>query len=373
MLGRRSFSVCAPRIAALALLLCASAPALAQAPSKDPIAVTYESGRSARVRVVALEGERVRVESLILGGSITVTKNLSDFAPGSRLRLVESASPTGTFEAHFALAQRAAGWRLLEQAGRHAQLALATLAGREDAAARETELRAWAADALEAAVRRSIGAGELAYAQHCLKLLTTRVPEQRSEAALAELTTLVDELDSQLRAIRTAARLARATGAQDKELARQLEPIRERLALGDRRLHEAISSSAQTVKSARLAQAAIDAYRAAWSSVQALAERAPNDAVLAEEAAEIGENAQERIVRAALHAANALTVQSDYRAALKWTEEVLAIEPEHREALDMRRTIQIAAAAAGNVWGWGWVFPPGGPPSGPGNGPTLGK
>jgi len=127
------------------------------------------------------------------------------------------------------------------------------------------------------------------------------------------------------------------------------------------------------VKSARLAQAAIDAYRAAWSSVQALAERAPNDAALAEEAAEIGENAQERIVRAALHAANALTVQSDYRSALKWTEEVLAIEPEHREALDMRRTIQIAAAAAGNVWGWGWVFPPGGPPSGPANGPTLGK
>ncbi len=378
--------VCSLRSAGLALVLLASAPALAQTTASDAgsdastrkqllatkpaadkvIAVRYEDGHAARVRVLSVEGERVRFESLILGGSITVTKDLSEFAPGSRLRMIEAVSPTGTFEGHFSLAQRAAGWRLLELAGRHAQLALESLSGREDAAEREAQLRAWAAGALEAAVRRSVDSGDLSYAQHCLKLLTTRVPEQRSEAALSELTELVNALDRQLREIRNAPRQARVESARARELDKQLAPLRERVALGERRLSEAIASSAQTVKSARLAQSAIEAYRAAWSSAQELATRAGEDPLLAEELVDLGERAQEQIVRAALHAAHVLTVQSDFKAALRWTDEVLAIEPDQREALELRRTIQIAAAAAGNIWSWGWALPPSVMPPAPG-------
>ncbi len=380
------------RGAGLALVLLASAPALAQTPIVDPspngsssnearnekpgadkfIAVRYEDGHGARVRVLSIEGERVRFESLILGGSITVTKDLSEFAPGSRLRMIEALSPIGVFESHFALAQRAAGWRLLELAGRHAQLALESLAGREDAAEREAQLRAWAAGALESAVRRSVDSGDLAYAQHCLKLLTSRVPEQRSEETLGELTELVSALDRQLREIRQAPRQARLESARARELDKQLAPVRERVALGERRLSEAIACSAQTVKSARLAQSAIEAYRAAWSSAQELAARAGEDPLLSEELVDLGERTQEQIIRAALHAANVLTVQSDYKAALRWIDEALVIEPEQREALELRRTIQVAAAAAGNIWGWGWVFTPGATPAGSTSGSTSG-
>jgi len=65
-------------------------------------------------------------------------------------------------------------------------------------------------------------------------------------------------------------------------------------------------------------------------------------------------------IRAALHAANMLTVQSDFKGAMEWANKILAFDPDNAEAKEMVRTIQVAAAAAGDTWGWGWSTP-GGP------------
>ena len=38
---------------------------------------------------------------------------------------------------------------------------------------------------------------------------------------------------------------------------------------------------------------------------------------------------------------------------MEWVQWVLAIDPKHKEALEMRKTITIAGAASSAGWGWG--------------------
>jgi len=293
---------------------------------------------------------------MILGGSVTTTKSLELFTPMSRMRIVEAVTDLGSFEGRLALAQRAAGWRLLEPAGRHAQAAIDLAAAREDGTELIAGVRKWAADALEAAIVRSVREGELEYAQHCLKLLTTRLASERSEERLDALAGAVEGLEAELRAARLEARQKGREAAKVRALAKQLEAVEERLALGDRRLRDAIAASRTTVKSARLAEDAIAAYRAAWKAAEALLVKTPADLALAEEVALVGERAMAQMVRASLHVSSVLTVQSDYKGALAWTDRVLEVEPENAEALELRRTIQTAATAC-DAWCWGWWIP----------------
>jgi len=55
-----------------------------------------------------------------------------------------------------------------------------------------------------------------------------------------------------------------------------------------------------------------------------------------------------------LHAANAQTMQSDFRSAMQWVDRALEIDPENAESKELQRTILVASAAAGG-WGWGWM------------------
>jgi hypothetical protein len=61
-------------------------------------------------------------------------------------------------------------------------------------------------------------------------------------------------------------------------------------------------------------------------------------------------------IAAALHAANMLTVRSDYKGAMDWAQRVLAFDPDNEEAKDMVETITIAEAAASSDWGWRWTL-----------------
>lgn len=319
------------------------------------LSLSLENGDSMRAQVLELEGDKAKLRVLVLGGSMQVTRPLSDFTPASAFHIEEAAAHPDSFDAHFALAKMAGDRRLLGPAGAHARAAVEAVAGTTDAEAKTAEVRGWAADELEEWTREAVQSGELRDAKHYLKLLSTRLADQRSEEQLDALAAQVDGLEDQLDARRESERQAKLDAKQREAIDRRLKPIKQRIEAGDKLYRQAVAKSRNTSQSSNLAERAIEAYKSAWQGMQDLQKSFPDDAGLAQEVVAIGARLQNSAIRAALHAANVLTVQSDYKNAMEWCDKILAFDPDNSEAKEMKRTIQIAAAAASSQWGWGWT------------------
>lgn len=325
-------------------------------PPQEPkvLALTTTDGEPVTAQVLELKGDSAKLKVMILGGNMTVTRKLSDFSPLSVLRIEQAAKSPNDYDSHFAMAKRAAELGLLQQAGSELRAAVESV---KDAAEREAKIkqvRTWAADVLESMTKQAIADGQLADARHCLKLLSTRMADLRTEEQLdalaGEVNTLADRLDGE----RDKARQAKLDAQAREKMAKTLGQVREHLAKGDKLGREAITKSRSTTQSSNLCEKAIDAYKAGWKKLQEVLEKASDDTDIAKEATELSQRLHDHAIRAALHAANVLTVQSDYKGAMDWANRVLAFEPDNAEAKEMVRTIQIAAAAAGNNWGWDW-------------------
>jgi tetratricopeptide (TPR) repeat protein len=345
--------------AALLLLL-----SLLLIPFQEPRTLTYnyKNGDSVNAQVIELKGEDVKLKVFVLGGSMQVTRKLAEFTPASIFMIeMEGKHPQG-FDACFAMAKRAAELGLLPQAGAQARAAVECAKDTPQAAAKRTEVRAWAADTLESKLKEAVGDGRLADAQHCLKLLSTRLSDQRTEEQIDALEAIVEGLEAKDREKREGARQAKLDAKTRTDIDQKLKPIAKKVDDGDKSLREAVSKSRNTSSSAKLAEKAIDSYKGAWNSLQGLVEKYPDDAELARSAESMGKRIHDNGIRAALHAANVLTVQSDYKGAMDWANRVIAFDPDNAEAKEMVRTIQISEAAAGNQWGWRWNVPGGPPP-----------
>ncbi len=316
--------------------------------------VVYQDGKSSRVSVESLDGTTVRLKARVLGGTMIVTDDLGEFQPASQLRILEAANPPEDFDGHFALARKAAELGILGKAGSEARAALKTVEGTGEEEAKTAEVRSWAAGALEKMIEDALAQDDLKQAQHCLKLLTTRLADQRTEEQLDAYADKVEALEQGRREVARNAREAKLDAVKRKDLDARLRPIRGRVELGDKRLGEAMRKSSKPTESANLAEGAIAAYKSSWQDLQKLQGQNGDDAQFAEEAEAMASHIHDNAIRAALHAANVLTVRSDYKGAMDWANRVLAFEPDNAEAKEMVRTIQIAAAAASAEWGWGW-------------------
>jgi tetratricopeptide (TPR) repeat protein len=316
--------------------------------------LTYKDGDMCKAQVVDLKADAVRLKVFVLGGSMQITRKLEDFVPLSAYAIELQARKPATFDDHFAMARRAVDAGLVPQAGMQARAAIEAVHDKSQVDARRTEVRTWAADSLEKLLKVAVDGGRLDDAKHYLKLLSTRLPDMRSQDQLGALEDLVEALeakkDSELQTERQQKLDAKTrTGIEQK-----LEPIQKKVAEGDKNTNQAIKTSSNTTTSTTFCEKAIDCYKTAWKSLQALVEQYPDDAELARAAETIGKHVQENGIRAALHAANMLTVRSDYKGALEWANRVLAFDPGNAEAKEMVRTIQVSEAAASNQWGWGW-------------------
>jgi tetratricopeptide (TPR) repeat protein len=328
-------------------------------PQQDPktLSLIYQNGEHCNAQVLALDGDAVKLKLLVVGGHMQVKRRLADFTPASAFLIqMEAAQPTG-FDQHFAMAKRAAELGLVPQAGKEARAAIESVTDANEAEAKRGEVRRWAADALENLLRQAIGDGRTKEAQHYLKLLSTRLPDLRTEDQLQVLGDMVAALVDQDRRKVQSARQAKLDAKVRQEIERKLKPIEKHIADGDKSYAEAVRKSSKTVASARLCDQAVDHYRTAFKSLQALLEKFPEDEELARDAETMVGHLHDNAIRAALHAANMLTVQSDYKGAMEWANRILAFEPDNAEAKEMVRTIQIAAAAASNDWRWGWGMP----------------
>lgn len=328
---------------------------LALAP-QDPKTVTLNTvtGETVTAQVLALQADAAKLKVSILGGNMTVTRKLSDFTPISVYRIEMAAKAPADFDGHFAMAKRAAELDLLTQAGSEARVAMESVKDPVEKEAKRKVVRSWAADALEKMVQDNVKQGHAADARHCLKLLSTRLAELRTEEQLDALAASVEALEQRAISDRDAARNAKLDAAAREKVGKTLAQVRESLAKGDKLSREAIAKSKSTVASSNLCEKAIDAYKVGWKKLQELIEKGGDDMAMADEASALSQSLQDNAIRAALHAANMLTTQSNYKGAMDWANRILAFDPDNAEAKEMVKTIQIAAAASGNDWDWRW-------------------
>lgn len=332
-----------------------SAPSAALPGQAERIQVTYLDGRTTRVEVLELREHKVRLRSHLYGASVVHWAEFDQFEPASRYSLLLAAGRPRSAAEHFAVAKRAGAWRLLDLTAAHLRSALAAAAGEADAAALQDQVHAWAAAWLEEIVTESIAAGRLREAERRLEILCSRLSERCSEDRLEELAGQVDALRERQEAERQQQRQARLQERTKVDIQARMKPILAQIEAGDRRMREALRNSRRTAQTTRLAGSALDAYRAAWAEAQKLQKAHPDHDELAAELGALAVAIEERSVKASLHAANAMTMQSDFRQAMDWVERALEIDPDNADAKELRHTILIASAAAG---GFGWGFLP---------------
>lgn len=337
----------------LALSLCLSAS------SQDPqsakrMYLRMQDGSVLSGTFVRLEGDTVTLRANVLDGTMEVRRKLDQFEPASAWRLEMAADPPTDYAEHFAMARKAARRGLLKQAGNEARAALKASEGGPEIESRRAEMRRWAAGALETNIAAAVKEGDLTQARHCLKLLTTRLSDQRTEEQLDAIAKTVEACADKRKQSRSDARKNRLDEKTHKEIEQRLVPIRKNIANGDKSYRQAVRKSRSTTTSSKLCDYAVRSYKKAWDQLTKLLKAHPEDRHLADIAAELGKQIHDQGIRAALHAANVLTVQSDYKGAMDWVTRILVYEPDNAEAKEMRRTIQIAEAEASGEWRWGW-------------------
>jgi tetratricopeptide (TPR) repeat protein len=304
--------------------------------------------------LVSLKGDQVVIKTKVLGGSHSATYHLSDFSPASAWRLEKAANPPSDFASHFALAKKAAGYGLETQAGNEARAALKQAKGTPEYEADRKAVHAWAAEALEVMVDRSLKEGDLKSAQHYLNLLTTRMADIRSEQQLHAVAARVEAVEDAKKSRSKKKRDDRMNKREQETITRHLKPIQDQVDRADAKYKEAVRKSGSTTQSSNLCEDAIRRYKSAWKSLQKLMKEHPDDKHLAMVGASLGNHIHDNAIRAALHAASVLTTQSDYKNAMKWARKVLEFEPDNADAKRMVSTIQNAEAESSDDWRYGW-------------------
>jgi len=336
------------------LLVFVSFLAVASAQQSKHLYLSKADGSNVSGSLVSLKGDEVVLQTKVLGGAHTATYHLADFSPASSWRLQKAANPPSDFDGHFALAKKAAELGLETQAGNEARAALKTVKGTDHYDADRKKVHAWAADALESMVDRSIESGDLKAAQHYLHLLTTRMADVRTEDQLHAIAARVEAVEDAKKAKKRNAREQRMNKKEQETVARHLKPIQDEVERADKKYKEAVRKSQSTTQSSHLCEDAIKRYKSAWKALQKLLKEHPTDKHLAMVGADLSHHIHDNAIRAALHAASVLTTQSDYKNAMKWTRKILEFEPDNADAKRMVNTIQQAEASASGSWRWGW-------------------
>ncbi|MEQ1632144.1 MAG: hypothetical protein ABL997_07205 [Planctomycetota bacterium] len=341
------------KILALSLLLiCPIARLSAQEATK--LYLETVDGRQEHVQPLSLDGDKARYRVFVLGGEMTTTRRLSDFTPESAFAFESAVTAPKTFDQHFALAKKAASLGLLPQAGTSARAAISVVKGSANEKEQVGEVRSWGADIVEAKCNEAIAQKDVKTAQRALGILTSRLADQRTDEQLAALSAAVETLEVAANEAKESARQKKLDDKTREALQRKLKPIREKVAQGDKLASQGLAKSRNTSQSAKLSEQSIDAYKSAWKGLEDLSKQLENDAELASEASELASHIHDNGIRAALHAANMLTVQSDYKGALDWTARILKFDPTNDDARSMMQTIQLAEAEASESWRWNW-------------------
>lgn len=208
------------------------------------------------------------------------------------------------------------------------------------------QLELWAIRWRERTVLDRVAAGDLDGASEMLVRMSEPL---RSSFARQRLELLEQQLDD---AFERAG--SRASGdVHDARLARRVAAYVRLLDRADAELQRAGANGRRTVESARRAESALRRYRSVERDVdRRLSGLRPEDPGVAQLVA-VQLRSADGVVRSMLRIADARTTQGDFRGALEWVDLVQQRDPVNQVAMELRRTIQIAAAASSAWLGFG--------------------
>ncbi len=313
-----------------------------------------KSGEVVSGKFRGINGEKVRIATSVLGGTMTVTHDLDDFEAASVFTVLMAAKPPADFDSHFAMARKAAELGLLNSAGKQARSALETVKGAADFDGKRAEVRKWAAEALEKMINDAVADQDTPLAKDCLKLLTTRLADQRSEEQLDAIAASVEGLERAVKQKKEDDRQAKLDAKVRASNEKKLQAIVKDVERGEKDYSSAIRKSGSTTASKNLCESAIGHFKKAYQALGKLVADHPDDSDLAAAAAPITQQIHNQGIAAALHAANMLCVRSDYKNAMEWAQKVIAFDPDNKEAKEMVKLITAAEADASDNWGWTW-------------------
>jgi tetratricopeptide (TPR) repeat protein len=334
------------------LLLFALAFPLPQAPTPDTFIL--KSKEVLNGSVVSVQGEKVKLQISVMGGTATVTRNLADFTPTSAYIIRASQAKADSFADHLELAKFCVGNGLVKLAGKECRAARDIAEKAADGGAQRKQLGAWVADTLEGLFKKAVADNDRDLAQRYLNLINTHVPEERTDAQREALADMLQAAEDNVRAERDRAAADKASAAEQKEREKKLEPIFKQIQNGEKAQREATVNASKSSVAKGKYETAFESYRRAWQAAQALLKANKDEEWITEAVGEIGQRLHKNAVATCLGAANALTIQSDYKNALEWTNKILVFDPDNSEAKDMIRHIQTVQASASSGWGQGW-------------------
>jgi hypothetical protein len=293
-----------------------------------------------------------------MGADATIKRKLADFTPDAQMTIHSLANKSDTVEGHWNLAKQAVGLGLPKEAGRELRAAVKIAEKDGDAGkAKVTEIEKWAAVEVSKLFDKALAKQDLEEARHYLKILATRLAEHVDEEELAK------HLDRLLAAERSAdqaednAKDEKTRKAAAEVRGKEFAGIYKQVDAADKNVREGLKNARRTVTAVEFQEKAIDGYRNAWKATQKLLQDNGNNEAVQDEGPSLSQRIKSSAIQSALHASNALVLQSNYRKATEWANKILMVDPGNAEAKEMIKTIQMADAAASGEWRWGWGTP----------------
>lgn len=319
----------------------------------EPVTLVLANRETLTGHVTGVDGDWAVIDVTMLGGNATIRRRLADFTQASQFAILLAAAPPTTFDDHFKMAQAAVRLGVMPQAGEQAGAAR-RLAECDPTGLQRKALDTWAGQTLGDLFQRAIAQNDLVAARHHLRLIATHVPGHFTAEQMGKMFDQLADTGLQQRLARHDAVAARDAAAKRPEAERNWAPILKLLQQADEQVKSGLRNSRSTVQATRCFQQAMGNYQAAWRDLQAILKKDEKIPATQEEGGSLILRVKESAVQAALHAGNALAVQSDYRGAVDWANQALLIEPGNADARELIRTIQVAQAIGG-AWGRGWV------------------
>jgi tetratricopeptide (TPR) repeat protein len=305
--------------------------------------------------IVAVQGEKVRLQIAVMGGTAEITRNLSDFTPTSAYLIRASQIKADSFADHFELAKFCVANGVVKLAGKECRAARDIAEKANDGGAQRKQLASWVADTLESLFKKAVADGDRTEAQRLLTLLNTHVPDERTDAQREALADMLEAAEQKVVEDRKKERAAKASAAEQKDRDKKLDAIYKQIETGEKSQRDATANSGKTGQATNKYETAFNSYKSAWQAAQALLKANKDEDWVKEAVGDIGQRLHKNAVATCLGAASALTVQSDYRNALEWANKILTFDPDNGEAKDMIRHIQLCQASASGGWGLGWA------------------
>ncbi len=319
----------------------------AKAQDKQPQDFRMNSGQVVHGFVLTLTDSHVQLRASIFGDEVTLTRMLSEFTNSSRLAIAATQVPLDSYDGQFQLAKLAMTLGDVADAGTHARLAVKSVAGKADQAAKVLAVKQWAAAALVAQFNKEVAENHPLTAHDYLAILSTKFMDEVSPEDLVKMAERLHSApDRQL----TTPSATNSNGLTQQEN----DHLNKELLSADQKFRDGLKLARNTVAAVKEYDASVQLYKHCWKELQSmLTKYAANPAALTA-LHNFSQHIVEGATNAALQAANALTMQSDYLGAMGWVNKILQFDPNNAQALAMQGTITGAQSNASGNNGWGW-------------------